>query len=79
MYSGYYERQEKEIQRQRKMESFRVPDDFDYMQVGSVSMEARLKLQEVRPMTLGQAQRVPGVRPVDISALIHWFRQYRTA
>jgi len=79
MYSGYYERQEKEIERQRKMESFRVPEDFDYMQVGSVSMEARLKLQDVRPMTLGQAQRIPGVRPVDISALIHWFRQYRTA
>lgn len=72
LYAGFYERQKREIDRQKRMESMKIPKDFDYMQLESVSIEARQKLSEVRPMNLGQAQGIPGVRPVDISALIYF-------
>lgn len=76
LYSGFYERQKKDIERQRKMEAFIMPEDFNYMQVETVSIEARQKLSKVKPMTMGQAQKVTGVRPVDISALIFWINHH---
>jgi tRNA uridine 5-carboxymethylaminomethyl modification enzyme len=69
-YSGYIRRQQEEIERQKKMESFPLPPDMDYLACTQLRTEARLKLNEIRPLTLGQAARISGVSPSDIGALI---------
>ena len=69
-YSGYIERQEQEIERQRRHEELRLPADLDYRALAGLSNEIRQKLAEVRPDTLGQAARVPGVTPVAVSILL---------
>jgi tRNA uridine 5-carboxymethylaminomethyl modification enzyme len=77
-YQGFFERQQKDIDRQRKMESVRIPMDFDYFAATAISMEGRQQLHSKRPLTLGDAQRLPGVRPSDISALIYYL-EHKTA
>lgn len=72
MYRGFYERQERDIAQQKRLESLRLPADLDYSGITALSFEARLKLGKVRPLTIGQAGRISGVRPADISVLIHW-------
>ena len=69
-YSGYLERQREEIARQQRHEATRIPEDFDYAQVRGLSAEVLQKLQRVRPQTIGQAQRIPGVTPAAISLLL---------
>ena len=69
-YTGYIDRQNLEIERQRRHEELRLPDDLDYAQVRGLSTEVRQRLREVRPATLGQAGRVPGVTPAAISLLL---------
>lgn len=69
-YTGYIDRQQDEIDRQRRHETTRLPQDIDFAQVRGLSMEVRQRLQEVRPETLGQASRVPGVTPAAISLLL---------
>jgi tRNA uridine 5-carboxymethylaminomethyl modification enzyme len=69
-YSGYIERQQDEIERQQRNEETRLPDDLDYLQVAGLSNEVRQKLGEARPVTVGQASRVPGVTPAAISILL---------
>jgi len=69
-YAGYIERQQEEIERQRRSEETALPSDLDYTQVAGLSTEARQRLQETRPATLGQAARVPGVTPAAISILL---------
>jgi tRNA uridine 5-carboxymethylaminomethyl modification enzyme len=69
-YSGYIERQQDEIDRQRRNEDTALPADIDYAQVGGLSHEVRQKLEQTRPATLGQAGRVPGVTPAAISILL---------
>ena len=69
-YSGYIERQHQDIERARRHESLRLPEDFDYARLGGLSNEVRQKLAEVRPATLGQASRVPGVTPAAVSILL---------
>ena len=70
-YTGYIDRQQDEIDRQRRHETTRLPDDIDFAQVRGLSNEVRQRLKEVRPATLGQASRVPGVTPAAISCC--WF------
>jgi len=72
LYRGFAERQAREIEHQRKMESVRLSPDLDYMAITALSIEARQKLLKHRPLTVGQASRVPGVRPADITVLGHW-------
>ena len=72
IYAGFFDRQAREIEDQKKMESVRLPEDFDYMQVTAVSIESRQRLNAHKPLTLGQASRIPGVRPADITVLAHW-------
>jgi tRNA uridine 5-carboxymethylaminomethyl modification enzyme len=72
IYAGFFDRQAREIEDQKKMESVKLPADFDYMQVGAVSIESRQRLNAHKPLTLGQASRIPGVRPADITVLAHW-------
>jgi tRNA uridine 5-carboxymethylaminomethyl modification enzyme len=77
-YSGYLNRQRDDIARQQRNETTTIPDAFDYAQVHGLSAEALQKLQRVRPQTLGQAQRIPGMTPAAISLLlVHLERQRR--
>ncbi|TWG89510.1 tRNA uridine 5-carboxymethylaminomethyl modification enzyme [Luteimonas sp. J16] len=78
-YAGYLQRQREEIARQLRHEGMPIPDGFDYARVRGLSAEARQKLERVRPQTVGQAQRIPGVTPAAISLLlVHLSRQRRT-
>ena len=79
-YAGYIERQETEIERQREHEATRLPRDIDYAIVSGLSNEVRQKLADVRPETVGQAARVPGVTPAAVSLLlIHLRKKNRAA
>lgn len=78
-YAGYIERQQEDIQRQQRHETQALPESLDYAQVAGLSAEVREKLAQQRPLTLGQASRIPGVTPAAISLLlVHLKRhQYR--
>jgi tRNA uridine 5-carboxymethylaminomethyl modification enzyme len=79
-YAGYIERQAEEIERQRRNEETVLPENLDYAQVRGLSTEARQRLSEVRPATLGQAARVPGITPAAVSLLlIHLKKRSRAA
>src|SRR5690606_38791580 len=69
-YAGYLQRQRDEIARQQRNEGTSIPDRFDYAQVRGLSAEARQKLERVRPQTIGQAQRIPGMTPAAVSLLL---------
>jgi tRNA uridine 5-carboxymethylaminomethyl modification enzyme len=69
-YAGYIERQREEIDRQRRNEETKLPDDIDYGQVAGLSHEVRSRLAEYRPATVGQAGRVPGVTPAAVTLLL---------
>ena len=78
-YEGYIRRQHAEIRRHHATETLRVPDDFDYWPIEGLTHEAKDKLSRLRPATLGQASRVPGVSPADISVLlVHLYRTSRS-
>jgi tRNA uridine 5-carboxymethylaminomethyl modification enzyme len=69
-YAGYIDRQQEEIERQRRHESTPLPPDLDYASIRGLSTEVRLRLLEVRPTSVGQASRIPGVTPAAISLLL---------
>lgn len=74
-YQGYIGRQEIEIERFKTIEGKHIPDDFDYQSVPSLRNEARQKLSTIRPRTIGQAARISGVSPSDVSILCVWLRR----
>jgi tRNA uridine 5-carboxymethylaminomethyl modification enzyme len=79
-YSGYLKRQSDEIDRARRHEELRLPADIDYAQVRGLSNEARQRLGDVRPETLGQAARIPGLTPAAVSLLlVHLKKRERAA
>jgi tRNA uridine 5-carboxymethylaminomethyl modification enzyme len=69
-YAGYLDRQREEIERSRRHEESRIPDEFDYAGIPGLSAELQAKLGQVRPETIGQAQRIPGMTPAAISLLL---------
>lgn len=69
-YEGYIRRQLRDVEQFRKLESRPLPSDIDYEAIGSLRLEARQKLQQIRPMNFGQASRISGVSPADITALM---------
>ena len=71
-YSGYLARQQQQIEQVRRSQGRPLPPDLDYGGIATLSAEAREKLNVVRPTTLGQASRVPGVSPADVTALLLW-------
>lgn len=73
-YKGYIERQIEQVSNFNKNEEIKIPDDFKYEKLRSLSAEAREKLTSIRPHNLGQAMRIAGVRPSDISALLVYMR-----
>jgi tRNA uridine 5-carboxymethylaminomethyl modification enzyme len=78
-YEGYIRRQLAEIRRHRATETLPVPEGFDYWPLEGLTYEAKDKLSRLRPATLGQASRVPGVSPADISVLlVHLYRSLRS-
>jgi tRNA uridine 5-carboxymethylaminomethyl modification enzyme len=74
-YSGYIERQQDEIERQLRNEATRLPEDLDYLQVSGLSNEVRQKLAQARPLTVGQASRLPGVTPAAVSILLIYLKK----
>ncbi len=69
-YAGYLERQERQVRQFRKAEHRHIPEDIDYDDVGSLRLEARQKLKQYRPANIGQASRLAGVTPADVSVLM---------
>ena len=69
-YAGYIKREQQEAAKLQRLEQIRIPDTFDYESVQSLSTEARQKLTRIRPHSIGEAQRIPGVSPNDISVLL---------
>ncbi len=79
-YSGYLRRQNEEIERQQRNDELRLPENIDYGDVGGLSNEARQRLRDVRPQTLGQAARIPGLTPAAVSLLlVHLKKRDRAA
>ena len=76
-YSGYLGRQQEDIAQRRRHETMEIGDDFDFGGVRGLSAEVREKLQSVRPDTIGQASRVPGVTPAAISLLLVHLKKSR--
>ncbi|MDO8586108.1 MAG: tRNA uridine-5-carboxymethylaminomethyl(34) synthesis enzyme MnmG [Armatimonadota bacterium] len=76
-YEGYISRQLTEIERQRRLEDRQIPDDLDYWAVKSLSREAQEKLARIRPLSVGQAARIPGITPADVAILSVRIEQMR--
>ncbi len=76
-YEGYIGKQKEQVRRYRRSERTRIPHDVDYAVIPGLSREAREKLQRVMPRSLGQAMRIPGVSPSDISVLMVWLERDR--
>ncbi len=74
-YEGYIKRQLAQVEKFRRLESRRLPDDLDYEQVPHLSNEGRAKLASVRPASLGQASRIAGVSPADLTVLMVWLEK----
>ena len=74
-YEGYIERQMKQVEQFKKMEKKRIPPDLDYQDVSSLRLEARQKLTAYKPVSVGQASRISGVSPADISVLLIYLEQ----
>ena len=78
-YDGYLKRQEQQVQEAGKLERFKIPDDIDYSKIEHISSETKDKLSKIRPKTLGQASRVGGVKPADISILMVLLERHQVA
>lgn len=74
-YDGYIKRQIKQVEHFKKLEKKRIPENFDYDDVGSLRLEARQKLKLYKPISIGQASRISGVSPADISVLLVYMEQ----
>ena len=75
-YEGYLARQEKQVAEFKKEESRLLPEDMDYEAIAGLRLEARQKLSEIRPVSIGQAGRISGVSPADIAVLLIWLEQH---
>ena len=74
-YAGYLEKENKEIEKASRLEEKRLPPDIDYFSIEGLRLEARQKLDAVRPLNLGQAGRISGVNPADIAVLMVWLKK----
>ncbi len=74
-YAGYLARQEKQVEEFKKEEARRLPEDIDYYSIAGLRLEARQKLSDIRPMSIGQAGRISGVSPADIAVLLIYLEQ----
>ena len=74
-YAGYLARQQKQVEEFQKEESRLLPESIDYNAIAGLRLEAREKLLEIRPVSIGQAGRISGVSPADIAVLLIWLEQ----
>jgi tRNA uridine 5-carboxymethylaminomethyl modification enzyme len=72
-YAGYIEREKQQAEKNNRLEYIRIPADFDFDKVQSLSIECRQKLKRYRPSTIAQASRISGISPADISVLLVYF------
>lgn len=75
-YGGYLQRQQSEIARFKNLEAKKIPDGFNFKEIPGLLLEAREKLSRVRPSSLGQASRIPGITPSDLSILMIFIKRY---
>ena len=76
-YEGYISRQKRQVEQYKKMEKKLIPENLNYDEVPSLRLEARQKLKEFRPLSVGQASRISGVSPADISVLLVYLEHYK--
>ena len=74
-YAGYIDRQLRQVEEMKRLEGYPLPDGLDYMSIHGLRMEARQKLQDIRPTSLGQASRVSGVSPADVAVLMVYLKK----
>lgn len=74
-YEGYIQKQLKQVEQMKKLEAKQLPKDFDYNEIEGLRLEAREKLNKIKPLNIGQASRISGVSPADISVLLIWLAQ----
>ncbi len=77
-YEGYIQKQIEQVERSSKLETKHLPEDIDYNQISGLALEARQKLNKIRPLSVGQAARISGVSPADISILMVYLEQRRS-
>ncbi|MDD4422511.1 MAG: tRNA uridine-5-carboxymethylaminomethyl(34) synthesis enzyme MnmG, partial [Eubacteriales bacterium] len=75
-YEGYIKKQLAEVERFKKLEAKRLPADIDYSKIKGIRMESVQKLEKIRPHNIGQASRISGISPADISVLLIYLSQY---
>jgi tRNA uridine 5-carboxymethylaminomethyl modification enzyme len=73
-YEGYINRENETIEKTKKIETINLPDDLDYEQLNGLRLEARQKLNKIKPITLGQAKRIDGVSPADINVIMIYLK-----
>lgn len=78
-YEGYIEKSLQQVERMNKMEDKKIPDNIDYDAISGIATEAKTMLNKVRPLSIAQASRMPGVNPADISILLVYIEQGRIA
>ena len=76
-YEGYIKLQEKQVEEFKKLEKKLLPEGIDYNEIKGISLEARQKLNEHKPLSVGQASRISGVSPADISVLLIYLEQHK--
>ena len=74
-YAGYIEKAKRQVEKMRKMEEKHIPENIQYEDIKNLSLEALQKLSEIRPRTVGQASRISGINPADISVLLIYLKQ----
>ena len=76
-YRGYIIKQQQQIEKFKKLENKKLPQDLDYFSIEGLRIEARQKLDALRPVSVGQASRISGVSPADINVLLIWLEKLR--
>lgn len=76
-YEGYIERQLRQVEQFKKMEKKKIPSEINYDDIESLRLEARQKLKALKPVSVGQASRISGVSPADISVLVVYLEQWK--
>ena len=76
-YEGYVKKQMEQVEKVRKLEEKIIPADWDYDSMKGISLEAKQKLNAIKPHSIGQASRISGVSPADVSVLLIQLEQYR--
>ena len=74
-YKGYIDKARRQADKQVKMEEKKIPADIDYEDISNLALEAKQKLSKIRPLTIGQASRISGINPADISVLLIYLKQ----